>query len=247
VLTWRKSFCDGHKPKLSETQSKFFAPFLQSIDCDKLYADPLNSAPPDYLKDFAHDGRFVAVFFPQTADQIQTLHAQYPEAITPREIFDSFPRIFYDELLWMVPLAFAGAFLFLYLHYLHLGWSALAIVPFLTGLGLYSIVVILFRLPISFISLIGLLMVFGCSLDYGVFVMDFLLFRKEDQKGAGVWSALSLCAFATIAGFAPLVFAHHPVLNDLGQSLLWGTLGTYIGSLWGITGVYAFWQKWRTA
>jgi len=245
VLTWRAKFCDGNKPKLTEQQTKFFAPFLKSIDCDKLYADPLNSAPPDYLQDFAHEGRYVGLFFPKTPEQIQTLHAQYSEATTPREIFDSFPRIFYNELLWMVPLAFAGAFLFLYLHYLQLGWSALAVVPFLTGLGLYAAIVIVFHLPISFISLIGLLMVFGCSLDYGVFVMDFLLFRKEDQRGAGVWSALSLCAFATIAGFAPLVFAHHPVLNDLGQALLWGTLGTYIGSLWGITGVYTFWQKWR--
>jgi predicted exporter len=100
---------------------------------------------------------------------------------------------------------------------------------------------LIMNLPVSFISLIGLLMVFGCSLDYGVFVMDFLLYRGEDKPG--VWSALSLCAFATIAGFAPLVFAKHPVLNDLGQALLWGTLGTYIGSLWGIPSVYQMFKR----
>ena len=143
----------------------------------------------------------------------------------------------------MVPLAFLGSFFFLWLHYRRFGWSLLAVVPFLTGLGCYALVISVFRLPVSFISLIGLLMVFGCSLDYGVFVMDFLLFRKGDKSG--VWSALSLCAWATIGGFAPLVFARHPVLNDLGQALLWGTAGTYIGSLWGIPAVYALWEKWR--
>ncbi|MGZ3723190.1 MAG: hypothetical protein ACXVA9_09680 [Bdellovibrionales bacterium] len=243
ALSWRKYFCDGAKPmNLSEAETKFFAPYFKTLDCEKLYADPMNLTVPDYLMDFSHDRHFVGLFFPKTDAETKTLRDQYPQVSTPREIFESFPRIFYSELLWMVPLAFAASFFFLYLHYLKIGWSLLAVVPFLTGLGLYSLMTLIFHLPISFISLIGLLMVFGCSLDYGVFVMDFLLFRKEDRPG--VWSALSLCAFATIAGFAPLVFAKHPVLNDLGQALLWGTLGTYIGSLWGIPSVYNLLTKW---
>lgn len=243
VVSWRAKFCDGNQaPKISEAERKFFAPFFENLNCDKLYADPLNHSVPNYLQDFSHEGHFVGLFFPKTDAEIKTLRDQFPQVSTPREIFASFPRIFSSELLWMVPVAFATSFFFLYLHYLNIGWSALAVVPFLTGLGLYSLMASLFRLPVSFISLIGLLMVFGCSLDYGVFVMDFLLFRNEEKPG--VWSALSLCAFATIAGFAPLVFAKHPVLNDLGQALLWGTLGTYIGSLWGIPSVYTIWKRW---
>ncbi len=92
------------------------------------------------------------------------------------------------------------------------------------------------QLPLSFISLIGLLMVFGFSLDYGIFVVDLMRHRNEGKFG--VWSALGVCSFSAVAGFAPLVFAGHPVLNDLGQILLWGSVGTFIGTFWGIPGLY---------
>ena len=240
---WSGRFCAVHPPKFTEAENKFYQPFLAGITCAKLKANDLQDEIPAYLKDFHSNGRFVSLFFPKNEEQAELLKREFPGASTPREIFASFPKILYGELLWMVPLAFLGSFFFLWLHYRRFGWSLLAVVPFLTGLGCYALVISVFRLPVSFISLIGLLMVFGCSLDYGVFVMDFLLFRKGDKSG--VWSALSLCAWATIGGFAPLVFARHPVLNDLGQALLWGTAGTYIGSLWGIPAVYALWEKWR--
>lgn len=237
LVSWRERLCTKPiTPPFNESQTKFYAPFFASVACDRLQPNPLTQRIPDYLRDFSDGQNFVGLFFPSSPEQTAKLKAQYPQSSTPREIFASFPHILYAELLWMVPLAFCGAFFFLWLHYRDLGWSTLAVIPFLTGLGCYGLVITLFHLPLSFISLIGLLMVFGCSLDYGVFVMDFLLFRKENR--AGVWSALTLCSFATIAGFAPLVFARHPVLNDLGQALLWGTVGTWIGSLWGIPFVH---------
>ena len=243
LASWHRRFCVDKYLPFSPMQKKFFQPFFASLACENLQPNDLKTKVPDYLKDFHSQGRFVSLFFPKTEAQAKALLEKYPGSSTPREIFAAFPQILYAELLWMVPFAFLGAFFFLWLHYRRWGWSLLAVVPFLTGVGCYALVITVFQLPFSFISLIGLLMVFGCSLDYGIFVMDFLLFRKGDQSG--VWSALSLCAWATVAGFAPLVFARHPVLNDLGQALLWGTAGTYVGSLWGIPSVYGFWRRWR--
>jgi hypothetical protein len=243
LATWRAALCgDGHHP-LTPVESRFYAPFLDTIRCDHLQpADP-GAAPPEYVKDFMGGGRFVTLFFPKDDGEIARLKSQYPAISSPREIFSSFPAVLFRELSWMLPLGFAGAFFLLWLHYRHIGWSALAVVPFFTGLGCYAVASWALSLPVSFISLVGLLMVFGCSLDYGVFVMDFLLFRKDEKPG--VWSALSLCAAATMAGFAPMVFARHPVLHDLGHALLWGTLGTYVGSLWGTPSVYSMWSRLR--
>ncbi len=243
LMSWRRGLCAGSTPETGEIEKKFFAPFFNFTECQKLVPNLLTREVPDYLKDFHHAGRFVGLFFPKDEAQIAALSARFPQASTPREIFSSFPKILYSELLWMIPLALIGAFFFLWLHYRRVGWSTLAVIPFLTGLGCYALMSVVFQIPVSFISMIGLIMVFGCSLDYGVFVMDFLLFRKEDRPG--VWSALTLCSFATIAGFAPLVFAHHPVLRDLGHALLWGTVGTYVGSLWGIPSVYGVLEKWK--
>lgn len=241
LKTWRERFCGPVVPKTSEASRKFFAPFWQSLACGDLKPLDLSAKVPDYLADFHFDGKFVGLFFTQSEAQTELLKKRFPQATTPREIFMAFPKIFFGELLWMVPLAMALALVFLFFYYRHAGRAALAMVPFLTGIGCFSLVALAFNLPISFISMVGLLMIFGFSLDYGVFVMDFLIFR--DEQRSGVWSALSLCCFATLAGFAPLVFAKHPVLNDLGQALLWGSVGTYVGSLWGVPWVYQ--KVWR--
>jgi hypothetical protein len=243
VESWRELMCGDSPPHFTEQEQKLFSSFLASISCTRLQIrDPLES-PPSYLEDFRHQRRFIGLFLPQTVAEREQLKQKFPEASTPREMFESFPHILYGELMWMLPLSFVAALLFLWNHYRHIGWSVLATIPFLTGVGLFALVAQIADLNLSFISVIALVMVFGCSLDYGVFVLDFLLYRKNDRPG--VWSALSLCASATIAGFAPLVFARHPVLNDLGQPLFWGTLGTLIGSLWGIPAVYGIWNRLR--
>jgi hypothetical protein len=228
----------AHPPKFKFTpvQERFFAPFFERTGCRNLGARDLHNDPPDYLKDFLAQGQWASLLFPSSDAQVEKLKARFPQATTPREIFSEFPKIFMRELAWMVPLAFLLALVFLFFHFRTVGFTLLSIVPFLTGVGCYAIVAVAFQLPLSFISLIGLLMVFGFSLDYGIFVVD--LMREHNENKFGVWSALSVCSFSAVAGFAPLVFAGHPVLNDLGQTLLWGSLGTFIGTFWGIPGLY---------
>jgi predicted exporter len=240
LKTWRKLFCE--QPfRLTAKEKIFFEPFLKNLECSELQLRSLKSSVPSYLKDMEHKGQFIGMFFPRNDEDRNQLREKFPKASTPREIFESFPRILYGELLWMLPLAFLAAWAFLWNHYRHIGWSLLATVPFFTGVGLYALA----APQLSFVSLIGLVMVFGCSLDYGIFILDFILFRSQDPPG--VRSALGLCAAATISGFAPLIFAKHPVLNDLGQPLFWGTLGTLIGSLWGIPAVHSLWRRWSAA
>ncbi len=235
--TWSELCKPGSPLKFLPVQEKFFAPFFEQVGCAQtVHRYDLAGDYPDYLKDFTAQGRWASLLFPTGTEQAEAVKQKFPEATTPREIFGAFPKIFMRELTWMVPAAFILALAFLYFHFRRLRFTLLSVVPFLTGVGCYALVAVSFSLPLSFISLIGLLMVFGFSLDYGIFVVDLL--REHNENKYGVWSALSICSFSAVAGFAPLIFAGHPVLNDLGQTLLWGSLGTFIGTFWGIPGLY---------
>lgn len=234
--TWA-ALCKSASPlRFTAVQKQFFSPFFEEIACHEARIYDLKNGHPDYLGDFTSQGQWASLLFPANEEQVAKLKNRFPAATTPREIFSEFPKIFLRELGWMVPVAFLTALIFLFFHFRHLGFTLLSVVPFLTGAGCFAIVATVFQLPLSFISLIGLLMVFGFSLDYGIFVVDLL--REHNENKYGVWSALSVCSFSAVVGFVPLIFAGHPVLNDLGQTLLWGSLGTFIGTFWGIPGLY---------
>lgn len=241
LQSWRSSFCPERRLEVDATMGGFFEPFFEFVSCGRLQPRDPTKSIPDYAADFQHGGRWVSLLFPSKKEDIAAIRAQFPTATTPRDVFEAFPRIFLYELLWMVPVAMLGAFVFLWRHFHNVKFAGLALVPFFTGVGCYALVSVLLQLQLSFIALIGLLMVFGFSLDYGIFVVD-LLHAKNEHK-FGVWSALTVCSFATLAGFAPLVFARHPVMDDLGQALLWGSLGTYLGTYWGIPALFRRLEK----
>lgn len=100
------------------------------------------------------------------------------------------------------------------------------------------------RQPVDLISILGLLMVFGFSIDYGVFATDLYVKNSEALQKMdlphleqSVFSTLSLAAFTNLVGFFPLVFAQHTVLHQLGYALFFGTLGTYFGTIWGVPAI----------
>ncbi len=75
-------------------------------------------------------------------------------------------------------------------------------------------------------------MIFGFSLDYGIFAAN--VRDHDSEQGSEVRSALTLTTMMTLAGFLPLLFALHPAMRHLGQALVAGTIGTYLGSVSGI-------------
>ena len=118
---------------------------------------------------------------------------------------------------------------------------SLLILPFITGIGCFFIFAAVLGESVDLISIIGLLMVFGFSIDYGVFATDLYQKNTESLKlmslknlENSVFSTLTMAAVTNLIGFLPLVFAKHVVLHQLGTALFFGTLGTYIGALWGV-------------
>jgi predicted exporter len=80
----------------------------------------------------------------------------------------------------------------------------------------------------GFVSLVGLLMVFGTATDYGVFCANYYLNSQLTRRG--IWTALLFSGVVTIVGFLPLLFTRHIVLRQLGEPLCLGTVGTLIGT-----------------
>jgi hypothetical protein len=253
--TWERAFCpdENRAPRsgplagISEDERKFFASAIARLDCSairRLGRRPSHSldrgpdgALPSYLRDFRGGGAgFLAVWLPRDAAQTEKVKSAYPDALSLREIVDIFPKTLSAELRWMSPLSILLASLFLFLYYRKLSRTLLALVPFFCATGVYAIGVFLFDLPFSFISLIALLMIFGFSIDYGVFAVDVTL-EPEGRSVTGVWTCLLFASVATGLGFVPLLLCRHPVLAHLGQTLTLGTLGTAIGTLWGIPGI----------
>jgi predicted RND superfamily exporter protein len=106
-------------------------------------------------------------------------------------------------------------------------------------MGLVAWFHIIFGLELSFISLMGLIMIYGMSVDYGIFATDIdrrtlNIFGNDAGKNRGVWTSIFLAAFTTVAGFLPLDFCRHPVLIDLGRTLTLGMIGTLLGTFWGV-------------
>lgn len=231
LSTW-EGFCKADYFHRSELAERFFPPFQNLVCGDK-------AEVPAYLADFHNGGRWLNVLFAANEEQASLIRARFPEAQSPRELIRRFPERFAFELKWMLPLALLGALAFLGLHYRSAGPALLAALPFFSGVGLFALMSLILGLPLNFISLMGLLLVFGFSIDYGVFAVD-LLRSGRPLDGDGVWSALAFCAVTTIAGFAPLAFAGHPVLHSLGHALLWGSVGTAIGAFWGIPAGHAW-------
>ncbi len=248
LLSWRKIFCDQKfRKQFSETEINFFAPFFANLECNRLI--PVSLLPgepvPEYLKDFSYEKKWLSLWTPQSEAENLKIKTQFPGASSLLEIISSFPKVLSQELTWMVPIAFVLAFILLIIYCGGFGIASIALIPFFTGMGLFYIAAVIGHWTITFISFIGFIKVFGFSLDYGIFVTD-VLTEKDKTHAEGVWSALGLNSISTTLGFLPLLFCGHPVLQQLGQVLVFGSIGSYLGAVWGLTPFTQFIAKRRS-
>jgi hypothetical protein len=233
LMTWKKTVCDW-LPK-QPTLKEFFEPYWRAT-CQNLLPRLIghHAVVPHYLKDLEAHGNWLDVWFPRDKIEAAKIQQKYPQAKSFVDLLMLFSETLSHELLWMVPLAFLASILFLIIYKPRVKDCLLSLIPFFTGVGCYTLAYFLLGLQVSFITVIGLIMVFGFSLDYGIFVVS-MYQRQEEQNSyseQSVWTSITLSALIKTLGFAPLLFAHHPALSHLGQSLFLGDIGTYIGAAW---------------
>ncbi len=227
----------------NNTEKILFDPFLSHWPCENLPTVSLQS-PPEYIKDMVTKTHWLTSWFPQNDQHIKEIQSEDPLALSLRELIQKFPEILQKELQWMLPLSILICLALLTTYFGFRKWREciICLLPFFCGGGAYFFCVLVFGWSFSFISVVALIMVFGLSLDYGIFAANLYLLERP-PPAEGVWSCLALCALITILGFLPLAVCQHPVLRHLGQTLVMGSLGTWIGTAWGIPGVFAWLKK----
>jgi hypothetical protein len=235
--------CLGLKKQTSADEKKIFAPFFENTCAENrkpLSFDQLSLR--EYSNHLVGNEGFLSILISESQEQGQKIREKFSNAKSLTESVKGFSNSLEKDLHWMIPAAFLLSTLILFIYYRTWICVLTSYIPFFTGLGLFYAVNLTRGGEIDLISVLGLLMVFGFSLDYGVFATDIYQFPQVGNNEDRVYSALGLAAISNIIGFFPMVFAKHPVLHELGLALFCGTVGTYLGTIWGVEKVYR-WRK----
>lgn len=242
--SWNTVGCKNLTTLSDQTTRKVFSPFFDTICNSKpelLHYNNeatlfLKSKP--YLSHLLGKDSFVSLFHSKNQKQSDLIKTQFPNATSITQSIKNFSVQLKKDLSWMSPLSLLLTLLILAFYYKKWKPTLTAVLPFFTGVGLYFLVATIKNLDVDLISFLGLIIVFGFSIDYGVFSTDAHLFAENEKEIKDVYSALTIAALTNILGFFPMLFAHHPVLLKLGYALFFGTLGTFIGTIFGVKSIY---------
>lgn len=236
LQTWRRSHCAGFLESLPPEQTRFFEPALANLRCESLQPRGL-SGLPSYIRDFNWENQWITLWLPKNLSESNRIQAAYPNAASLKSLVNLLPQTLTREIKWMAPLSFIVVGLLLFFYFKNLRLALIALIPFMTGLGLLSWFHVLTGTPFSFISLLALVMLYGMSIDYGIFSADTCRYTQM-REVKGVWTALFMASLTTVAGFIPLDFCNHPVLIDLGRTLTLGMVGSVLGTYWGVPAAF---------
>lgn len=234
LATWKAAVCPPTTRSFFKLpRFSVFSEYFNNISCDKLTPISLSqgSVPP-YANHLSANNKWLTIWLPKNNSEAATISSSFPEATKLGDLVNNFPRILSKELAVMFPVSLALIFLILLLYYRSISYSLLTFIPFLGGMGLNSLMAILFNFSFSFVSVVGLIMLLGLSIDYGIYIVDCFIENKlsssTNQKTTEnqTTSSILFAASTTLAGFIPLLFCSHPVMLHLGQTLLFGILGT---------------------
>ncbi|HEX4924913.1 MAG TPA: hypothetical protein VFV50_12545, partial [Bdellovibrionales bacterium] len=163
LASWRDDDCRPLRRLLSSEEWEFFSPFL-----DRACNAGGGESGERYIHHLESGGKWLSLWMPATPEHETLVRKTFPATSSLREIADIFPNTLMSELGWMAPLASILAAFIIYLHFRSIVLTAVALIPFICGLGLIAIMHWAFKLEFSFITLVGTIMIFGFSIDYGI-------------------------------------------------------------------------------
>jgi len=83
------------------------------------------------------------------------------------------------------------------------------------------------------INVIAIAMIFGISVDYGVYFMQSFLEKRGDPDNLLVKHAFKniiICSLTTMAGFGSLIFTNFRGISSLGQVIIIGIISCLVMS-----------------
>jgi predicted RND superfamily exporter protein len=115
--------------------------------------------------------------------------------------------------------------------------AILACLPCLVGLLATLGVLAAVRVPLNLVSASSLVLILGCGVDYGIFVLQEV--TGERPSSAVESTGVLLASLSTLSGFGTLVLAHHGALQSLGAAVGLGVLASALASLFLLPGLHA--------
>ncbi|WP_158502257.1 MMPL family transporter [Vitiosangium sp. GDMCC 1.1324] len=167
--------------------------------------------------------RVVTMLERAPGSSIETISAVLPEAA---QLVDSealanravaeIPR----QIALLCMLGIFGNVIFLSWVYRSIPKAVLTCLPCAVALVLTVGLMALLGMPLNLVSAGGLVLVFGCGVDYGIFALEGL---SEHQPDGVEQLGVLLAAFTTLAGFGTLAIAQNGAMRALGVSTGLGT------------------------
>ncbi len=222
---WRQWACDHQNEikVLAQTPPyrDIFKDFFETVSCQKLRKTSKVTGQTQSM--FSVGESILSIFKVSDAKQLAAIKKDYPKTFFLTQLTEDFPRVLKHQSMFFLISCFTLSFLFLIVFFR--SRSLLVYVPVLGALvGILWVGLLLGR-PLSFISFVSLIILLGLTLDYGVFCTTYV-FKAEKLKK--VFGSIFLSALTSLAGFAPLAFCGHPVLADLGLTIVSGLTGALV-------------------
>lgn len=236
IASWIK-FRSGFKT--SSDKEKIFEPFFTKLtalkDSDYVHLDN----PPAYMQHMIQGKKALNLWFVRSPSEEATLNKLVPSAESLAGIFIGFTRRMTNEVLRFIPITFLLIFGLLYFKYFSVKKSLICLIPFLFALGLYGLCYRYLNFPMSFMTLLGLFLIYGLSVDYGIFSTDLFTESDKSKKTESSFNfGLILTWLTNFLGFAPLLMCRHPILKDLGLVLVVGMIGVFYGTFFVVPAVF---------
>lgn len=233
-ITFRNDF--KNFPKL---EAKIFEPFLLHL----MNVTPSKAIdlghPPEYLRHLVAENKVINLWFTKGPDQEKLLKKNVKRIDSLVDIFMNFTGLLTKEITIFMPITLIAIWLILYLRYSSFIKTFLCLLPFLFSLGLYGLCHRYLNFPLSFMGLLGLFLLYGLSVDYGIFTIDYFTNNEQNSKYESSLNLGLLVNWVSgMLGFLPLLWCKHPILNDLGLVLNIGMLGIFYSTFFIVPGVF---------
>ncbi len=223
---------------------KVFSPFTEKLGELNSFSPVNLKNPPEFLSHLVKENKALTMWFVDTPEQESDLKNSLPGVESLYDIISRFTSMLSREISLFLPLSALGILLLLLVRYRSLKKAGLCLIPFLFSLGLISVVYRVLSVPLTFMSLLGLILIYGLSVDYGIFTTDFYSAKNRDVTQHSSLNLSLLVNWASgIVGFVPLVFCRHPILHDLGLVLTLGMVGIFYSTFYFMPALFSWRMK----
>ena len=243
---WDKFWSEEREQKLqgflSEKGKKYgfskiaFDPFFSSLKIEdgEAKASP-SSTGISLFERFVqktNDGFRLVSFFPDTkeyVDSINEISRRYPGTylVSASVLSSTLSEVVSADLKLMTWIAAISVIVMTYLCFLNIRETLIALVPPLTSIIWLFGLMTLLGLSINAANMIAGVLVIGLNSDYGLF----MTFRSRKEMNTGTITAITLCTVTTLIGAGVLIFAKHPALSSVGNTMVIGLGAGFFSSV----------------